>query len=60
MQLYLDEMAKSYNDIMVFYGEDSADENARRDFFAKLGSFLLEWRVCSLFFIVTVGRLLIV
>lgn len=60
MQLYLDEMAKTYNDIMVFYGEDSADENARRDFFAKLGSFLLEWRVCSLFFIVTVGRLLIV
>ena len=46
MQLYLEEMAKSYNDIMVFYGEDSADENARRDFFAKLGSFLLEWRVC--------------
>lgn len=45
LQLYLDEMAKSYDDIMVFYGEDNADENARRDFFAKLSSFLLEWKV---------------
>ncbi|KAJ5936494.1 hypothetical protein N7454_005129 [Penicillium verhagenii] len=44
MQLYLDEMVKSYDDIMVFYGEDNSDENARRDFFAKLASFLLEWK----------------
>ncbi|KAJ5180324.1 Diaphanous autoregulatory [Penicillium capsulatum] len=44
LQLYLDEMTKSYDDIMVFYGEDNADENARRDFFAKLASFLLEWK----------------
>ncbi|OOF91100.1 hypothetical protein ASPCADRAFT_211376 [Aspergillus carbonarius ITEM 5010] len=44
MQLYLDEMVKSYDDIMVFYGEDNADEGARRDFFAKLASFLLEWK----------------
>ncbi|PWY83035.1 FH2-domain-containing protein [Aspergillus heteromorphus CBS 117.55] len=44
MQLYLDEMVKSYDDIMVFYGEDNADEGARRDFFPKLASFLLEWR----------------
>ncbi|PYI29905.1 FH2-domain-containing protein [Aspergillus indologenus CBS 114.80] len=44
MQLYLDEMAKSYDDIMVFYGEDNTDEGARRDFFAKLATFLLEWR----------------
>ncbi|KAJ5628405.1 hypothetical protein N7490_010633 [Penicillium lividum] len=44
MQLYLDEMVKSYDDIMVFYGEDNTDENARRDFFAKLASFLLEWK----------------
>ncbi|EPS26146.1 hypothetical protein PDE_01082 [Penicillium oxalicum 114-2] len=44
LQLYLDEMNKTYDDIMVFYGEDSADENARRDFFAKLASFLMEWK----------------
>ncbi|KAI5293259.1 hypothetical protein KEM52_005701 [Ascosphaera acerosa] len=44
MQLYLDEMSKSYDDIMVFYGEDSSDENARRDFFAKLAIFLQEWK----------------
>lgn len=44
LQLYLDEMAKAYDDIMVFYGEDNADENARRDFFAKLSSFLIEWK----------------
>jgi cytokinesis protein len=46
LQLYLDEMVKSYDDIMVFYGEDNTDENARRDFFAKLASFLVEWKVC--------------
>ncbi|CAL5868886.1 uncharacterized protein PFLUO_LOCUS3113 [Penicillium psychrofluorescens] len=44
LQLYLDEMIKSYDDIMVFYGEDNSDENSRRDFFAKLASFLMEWK----------------
>ncbi|KAJ5358491.1 Cytokinesis protein sepA [Penicillium cataractarum] len=44
LQLYLDEMVKTYDDIMVFYGEDNTDENARRDFFAKLASFLMEWK----------------
>ncbi|KAJ5578900.1 Diaphanous autoregulatory [Penicillium hetheringtonii] len=44
LQLYLDEMVKSYDDIMVFYGEDNTDENARRDFFSKLASFLVEWK----------------
>ncbi|KAI5301591.1 hypothetical protein KEM56_001572 [Ascosphaera pollenicola] len=44
MQLYLDEMSKSYDDIMVFYGEDSSDDNARRDFFSKLATFLREWQ----------------
>jgi cytokinesis protein len=44
MELYLDEMMKTYKDIMVFYGEDPADENARRDFFAKLANFLTEWK----------------
>lgn len=44
MQIYLDAMASSYDDIMVFYGEDSSDENARRDFFAKLAVFVTEWR----------------
>ncbi|CAG7930762.1 unnamed protein product [Penicillium olsonii] len=44
LQLYLDQMVKAYDDIMVFYGEDNVDENARRDFFAKLSSFLVEWK----------------
>jgi cytokinesis protein len=44
MELYLDEMMRTYNDIMVFYGEDSSDENARRDFFAKLAVFITEWK----------------
>ncbi|KAL8696522.1 MAG: hypothetical protein Q9201_007617 [Fulgogasparrea decipioides] len=44
MQLYLDEMTRSYDDIMTFYGEDSTDENARRDFFAKLAGFVIEWK----------------
>ncbi|KAI9685568.1 MAG: hypothetical protein M1822_004426 [Bathelium mastoideum] len=44
MQLYLDEMSKTFDDIMVFYGEDSTDENARRDFFAKLANFVAEWK----------------
>ena len=46
MQLYLDEMSRTYDDIMTFYGEDSTDENARRDFFSKLANFVLEWKVC--------------
>jgi cytokinesis protein len=44
MELYLEEMMRTYNDIMVFYGEDPTDENARRDFFAKLASFISEWK----------------
>ncbi|EGX89554.1 cytokinesis protein sepA [Cordyceps militaris CM01] len=44
MQLYLDEMIRTFKDIMIFYGEDPADENARRDFFAKLAGFLSEWK----------------
>ncbi|KAL8895755.1 MAG: hypothetical protein Q9207_008030 [Kuettlingeria erythrocarpa] len=44
MQLYLDEMTRSYDDIMIFYGEDSTDDNARRDFFAKLAGFVNEWK----------------
>lgn len=53
LQLYLEEMVKSYDDIMVFYGEDNSDDGARRDFFAKLAAFLQEWKVgryrCSFF-----------
>lgn len=44
MQLYLEDMVRTYDDIMVFYGEDSSDENARRDFFSKLAIFVTEWR----------------
>lgn len=44
MQLYLEEMVRTYDDIMVFYGEDPSDENARRDFFSKLAIFVTEWK----------------
>ncbi|KZF21410.1 hypothetical protein L228DRAFT_269789 [Xylona heveae TC161] len=44
MQLFLEEMIRSYDDIMTFYGEDNTDENARRDFFAKLALFVVEWK----------------
>jgi cytokinesis protein len=44
MQVYLEEMVRTYNDIMTFYGEDPSDENARRDFFAKLALFVTEWK----------------
>lgn len=44
MQLYMDEMIRTFKDIMIFYGEDPADDNARRDFFTKLAGFLTEWR----------------
>jgi cytokinesis protein len=44
MELYAEEMIRTYKDIMTFYGEDPTDENARRDFFAKLASFLGEWK----------------
>lgn len=44
MQVYLEEMVRTYNDIMIFYGEDPTDENARRDFFAKLALFITEWK----------------
>ncbi|KAJ4425192.1 hypothetical protein N0V82_000001 [Gnomoniopsis sp. IMI 355080] len=44
MELYLEEMSRTYNEIMAFYGEDATDENARRDFFAKLALFISEWK----------------
>lgn len=44
MQLYLEEMVRTYDDIMIFYGEDPSDESARRDFFAKLAAFVEEWK----------------
>jgi cytokinesis protein len=44
MQLYLEDMVRTYDDIMAFYGEDPTDENARRDFFAKLAIFITEWK----------------
>ncbi len=45
VELYLDEMTRTYDDIMTLYGEDVTDENARRDFFGKLATFVTEWKV---------------
>ena len=47
LQIFLEDMQKSYDDIMAFYGEDPSDDSARRDFFAKLANFVMEWRVSS-------------
>ncbi|KAF2016358.1 hypothetical protein BU24DRAFT_409468 [Aaosphaeria arxii CBS 175.79] len=44
LQVFLEDMQKSYDDIMAFYGEDPQDDSARRDFFAKLAQFVLEWK----------------
>lgn len=44
MALYLEEMIRTYDDILLFYGEDPKDDNARRDFFAKLAIFLQDWK----------------
>jgi cytokinesis protein len=46
MGLLLEEMSSTYNDIMMFFGEDSGDENARRIFFKQLADFVGEWKVC--------------
>ncbi|KAI4144835.1 MAG: hypothetical protein LQ340_006519 [Diploschistes diacapsis] len=44
MQLFLDTTKKTFDDIVSFFGEDPADENARRDFFAKFANFIVEWK----------------
>ncbi|KAJ4369661.1 hypothetical protein N0V83_005423 [Neocucurbitaria cava] len=44
LQVFLEDMQKSYDDIMAFYGEDPTDDSARRDFFAKLANFVQEWK----------------
>ena len=44
LEIFLDDMTKTYDDIMAFYGEDANDENARRDFFAKLAGFVTGWK----------------
>jgi cytokinesis protein len=45
LQVFLEDMQKSYDDIMAFYGEDPGDDSARREFFAKLANFVQEWKV---------------
>ncbi|KAJ4983660.1 cytokinesis protein sepA, partial [Stagonosporopsis vannaccii] len=44
LQVFLEDMQKSYDDIMAFYGEDPTDDSSRRDFFAKLANFVQEWK----------------
>ncbi|KAF2397080.1 FH2-domain-containing protein [Trichodelitschia bisporula] len=44
MQLYLEETTGAFKDIMTFFGEDPSDENARREFFAKMAEFVKEWK----------------
>ncbi|CAI6333607.1 unnamed protein product [Periconia digitata] len=44
LQVFLEDMQKQYADIIAFYGEDPQDESSRRDFFAKLANFVMEWK----------------
>ncbi|KAK4550848.1 hypothetical protein LTR36_000428 [Oleoguttula mirabilis] len=44
MQLYLGEMARVYDDILTFFGDDNRDDNARREFFGKLANFVNEYK----------------
>jgi len=42
--LHLEETTRIFDDIMTYFGEDNNDENARREFFAKLAGFVNEWK----------------
>ncbi|KAK3069999.1 hypothetical protein LTR53_011217, partial [Teratosphaeriaceae sp. CCFEE 6253] len=44
MGLYLDEMGRVYDDVLTFFGDDSKDETARREFFGKLANFVNEYK----------------
>jgi cytokinesis protein len=44
LSMYLEETSRVYDEIMAYFGEDAQDENARRDFFAKLSGFVVEWK----------------
>jgi len=44
MQLYLDDVKRTYNDILTFFGDDNSDENARREFFSKLSTFVNDYK----------------
>lgn len=55
MQLYLDEMNRVYDDILVYFGDDAKDENARREFFGKLANFVQEYKVCLPSILLTAG-----
>jgi cytokinesis protein len=52
MQLYLDEMKRVYDDILTYFGDDSRDENARREFFGKLANFVQEYKVHFQYFLI--------
>lgn len=49
MQLYLDNMKRTYDDILTFFGDDNQDENARREFFSKLANFVSEYKASTFF-----------
>lgn len=55
---YAENMKKTYDDILTFYGEDPTDDNARREFFAKLAVFVMEWKVSDCILPCTNSRVL--
>ncbi|KAF2717956.1 FH2-domain-containing protein [Polychaeton citri CBS 116435] len=44
MELFLEEMKRVFDDILTYFGDDNKDDNARREFFGKLASFVQEYK----------------
>jgi len=44
IQLYLEDIARTYGDPIVFYGEDPSDENARKNLSSKVTVIVTEWK----------------
>lgn len=44
LEVFLEDMTKTFEEIIAFYGEDPNDENARREFFPKLAAFIIGWK----------------
>ncbi|KAH9844691.1 cytokinesis protein, partial [Teratosphaeria destructans] len=44
MAVFLEEMNRSYDAILVFFGDDPKDDSSRREFFGKLSNFVKDYQ----------------
>ncbi|KAF2767306.1 FH2-domain-containing protein [Teratosphaeria nubilosa] len=44
MAVFLEEMNRSYDAILMFFGDDPKDEGSRREFFGKLANFVKDYQ----------------